>query len=302
MDAPRKHLHLFPLIIFSALALLAAVPLAFASESPAPRLKVAASIFSLADMARQIGGDQVEVATILPSGGNPHTFEFSPGKIGELEGVAIVFAVGHGFDDWLHPAGESFGGARIVIVDSGVDLITDGSEAVIVDGTADPHYWLSLRNARQIAENIAEELGPLVSEKETVEANLKRYLEKLSQADLEIKALFSGLSRRKVVTAHNAWAYFARDYGLEILGSLESRGHGEPTPKHLTELGRQIQREKIRALLVQPQIPRDIIRAFAEDFHLEIYELDPVEAPREGEGYTDVMLRNARIIKQALET
>ncbi len=266
----------------------------FASESSAPRLKVVASIFSLADMAREIGGEEVEPVTILPSGGNPHTFEFSPGKIGKLKDAQIVFAIGHGFDDWLRPAGESFGGARIVIVDSGVDLI--------MDGTADPHYWLSLRNAHKIAENIAEELGPLVSKKQTVEANLKRYLEKLSQTDRQIQALFSDLSRRKVVTAHNAWAYFARDYGLEILGSLESRGHGEPTPKHLTELGRLIQREKVHALLVQPQIPRDIIRAFAEDFHLRIFELDPVESSREGEGYTDLMLRNAQTIKEALET
>lgn len=259
---------------------------------PSSRLKVAASIFSLADMARQIGGDQIEVVTILPSGGNPHIFELSPGKVGEFQGAQIIFAIGHGFDDWLRSAEESFSGARVITVDSDIDLIKDG--------TIDPHYWLSLRNARQIAENIARELTPLVSKKEAVGANLKRYLEQLSETDRRIEALFSDLGVRKMVMAHNAWAYFARDYNLEILGSIEPRGHGEPTPKHLTELGKLVRREGVRALFIQPQIPKDIIQAFAEDFHLRIYELDPIESFREGESYAELMLQNARIIREAV--
>jgi zinc transport system substrate-binding protein len=244
-------------------------------------------------MARQVGGDEVNVLTLLPPGANPHTFEPSPKMIKELEGVRLMLVVGHGLDEWIETLGQNLPGIRIQTVDEGIALLGSGA--------GDPHYWLSIENAKTIASNIAgalSELDPAGREKYL--ENLKLYSARLDEADREIKRTLSGLVNRKLVLCHAGWNYFAEAYGLEIAGTVETPEGGEPTPKHLARLGDAIQAHGAKALFCEPAAAKHIAESVAGDFNLRVYELDPIGGADGRTSYIDLMKHNARVIAEGL--
>lgn len=266
-------------------------------------LKVAATIFPLADIAQHIassaplgfrrGGGEAKIVTILPAGANPHTFELTPQTVKELEGTQIIFVIGHGFDDWIKAVGESLPGAKTVAVDEGIDLVEPGSE--------DPHYWLAITNAKIIAKNIAHALMELKPErKEQYQMNLVRYLEQLDETDRSIRKMLSNLPVRKIITFHDGWRYFARDYGLEVVGNVEPHQGGEPTPKRLTHLADVIREQKIKVLFSEPAVSKTVAESLARDFHLRLYVLDPMGGSSNRKSFLDLMLANAHTIHEAL--
>lgn len=257
-------------------------------------LKVAATIFPVADIVKQVGGTRVQVLTVLPRGGNPHVFELTPKLVKNLEQAKTVFAVGHRFDDWVKGIGESLPGVRVVTVDQGIPLIqTD---------TTDPHYWLSISNAKQMARNICSTLIELDPEQKDVYVhNLESYLSKLDQTDQHLREMFAKLGNKKIVTYHDGWRYFARDYGFEVIGNIESSEGVEPTPRKLAELSKSVKRFQTKALFSEPEVPKDIARSFAEDLGLNVYELDPLGKTLEGGTYLDLMIKNANVMCEALQ-
>ena len=257
------------------------------------KVKVAATIFPIGDIIRQVGKEAAEVVIILPPQANPHTFEFRPHMIRELEGVRAFFVVGHGFDDWLDQVYESLPQATKVTIGEGVRLIDEQG--------ADPHYWLSITNAKVIARNIADTLASLSPEqKEVFEANLKDYLDVLEETGREIGRLFADLRTKKMITFHSAWRYFAEDYGLEIVGSVEHPTGGEPTARHLSGLAKTIRETGVSVLFLEPARSRSVAESFARDFGLDLYELDPIGGTSETSSYHAMMLANARVIREAL--
>lgn len=261
-------------------------------EAGAGKLKVAATIFPVADIVKQVGGAGVQVITVLPRGANPHVFELTPKSVKDLEQAKIVFAIGHRFDDWVKGIGESLPDVRVMMVDQGIPLIkTD---------TVDPHYWLSISNAKHIAQTVCSLLIELDSQNQEVyQRNLESYLSKLDETDQMFKEMFEGLPTRKLLTYHDGWRYFARDYGFEVIGNIESSEGAEPTPRKLAELSKAVKQFQIKALFSEPEVPKDIARSFAEDLGLNVYELDPLGKTLEGGTYLDLMIKNANVICKA---
>lgn len=255
-------------------------------------LKAAATIFPIADMVREVGGGRVQVITILPPGANPHTFELTPGAIKDLEGVKVLLMIGRGFDDWVKVIGESLPQVKMIAVDEGIDLVPSTA--------GDPHYWLSIANAKMIAKTIAEVLSEADSGgAEEYQANLNRYLSKLGECDRKIRDLLADLPARKIITFHDGWRYFARAYDLEILGTVEPSPGQEPTPRQLAELHDGVSNDRIRVLFSEPAVSKIVAESLAGDLDLRLYELDPIGT--EGvTSYLGVMLRNAEIIHGAL--
>ena len=202
--------------------------------------KAAATIFPVADLVKRVGGEKIEIITILPAGANPHTFELTPRAIKKLKGVRVVFMIGHDFDGWVRAIGESLPEVKIVTVDEGINFIGAPEE--------DPHYWLSIANGKIIAENITRALTELDPDNgDEYQTNLDLFLTKLDNADRDIHKMLLNFPTRKAVTFHDGWRYFARDYGLEIVGNVESSEGSEPTPKQLVRLA-----EVVRAALTAP--------------------------------------------------
>ncbi|MDD5099032.1 MAG: metal ABC transporter substrate-binding protein, partial [Candidatus Colwellbacteria bacterium] len=124
------------------------------------KVKVLASFFPVYDIVRQIGGDEVEVRRILPAGASPHTFDITPKQAQESQGAKISFRIGI-IDDWISDLSESVG-AKDVSLRENIEikeyaaLLTGGQEG---DTNGDPHYWLTMKNAKLIAETVARELA-----------------------------------------------------------------------------------------------------------------------------------------------
>ena len=150
--------------------LLAVGRLAWGAPPQPAALKVAATIFPLYDLVRQVAGPAVEVVLLVPPGASEHTFAVKPGTVRALTGCRAIFAIGHGLDDWVTRLAREAGVQRTIVPDAGIPLRRGYSEHHHGDGhvrshtksqdAVDPHYWLSIPNASRMVHNIADGAGP----------------------------------------------------------------------------------------------------------------------------------------------
>ncbi|MBI5118158.1 zinc ABC transporter substrate-binding protein [Candidatus Poribacteria bacterium] len=282
-------------------------------SSASARLKVAATIFPLYDIIRNVVGDKIEVIEILPPGASPHTFDLRPQQVLQLRGARIVFRIGHGLDDWTDAIVEVLPDVKRVVVDKGVRLIEAGAEEHGVSeeeghgheahrhAGVNPHYWLSISNGKIVARNVAEEIIRLDPSNESYyRANMKAYESKLDAAKQEIDGLLRNLPNKKIITFHDAWPYYAEEFGLEIVGSFEPFPGKQPTPRYLAELQKKIQENNVKALFSEPQLSSETIVALANDMGLKLYVLDPEGGSEGRESYIELLKHNAEIIAEAL--
>ena len=274
-------------------------------ESPATgmaegeKLKVAATIHLLADIVANVGGDKVDVVTIMPPGASPHTFEPMPETIRAAGGAAAVFKIGCGLDDWVEKIGTAIKGElEAVDVTRGVELRR------FEDGSIDPHYWLSLVNGQIMAVNVAQMLSRMDAENtEYYMDNMMAYVKKLDAADAEIKAKLAPVKGMAIATFHDAWFYFAQEYGLEVAASFEPFAGRQPSPAWLTEFIETVKKKNIKWIFSEPQFSTDAISQVAKDLGVKVGVLDPEGGVGEydGEkGYIAMMKWNAETILEAL--
>jgi len=287
------------------------------AETPAPSNKpvVAASVYPLYDITRSVAGDIVDVALILPPGSSPHAYEPRPSDIRKLDNANVAYVIGYGLDGWMDTLTES-AGTPTVTVDEGIVIREGGHEE---EGEhedeghdeeeaehghshdeGDPHYWLSVANAKLMAENIAADLSARFPQHATDFAvNLANYQIDLDEADREMRWLLDGVTNRKIITMHDAWYYFAAEYELEVVGSFEPSAGREPTPQYLVELQKAVEEAGARTLYTEPLIAVTGIQSFVEDNGLTVSVLDPVEgAAGKDMRFIDVMIQNARTISE----
>ena len=234
-------------------------------------IRVAASIYPLADIVRNVGGDKVKVMTIMPPGASPHTFDVTPQTIRNITNIKAIFKIGHGIDDWADRVAISVSGnAKVIEVSNGIDL------RKLPDGSVDPHYWLSMSNGAIIAETIAKELTAMdPKDRDIFESNLKKYKAQMLKADEEIKTKLASLQNRSFATFHEAWFYFAQAYGLKVAAAFEPFPGKEPTPEYLADFIKTIKTNKIKVIFSEPQFSSDALVQVARDLQVKIDTLDP---------------------------
>ncbi len=264
---------------------------------------VAATIFPLYDIARNVAGDDLTVVCLLPPGASPHTFEPTPSIIRQISSASAVFAFGHGIDCWAETLAD---GAEkpIVVVDTNVPLrraLDEDEEEENHDNEysdgIDPHYWLSIPNAKLIAANIAADLAiryPDLAEHFTT--NLDHYQAELDRTDTQLRETLKLTGNREIVTLHDAWYYFTEEYGLTIIGSFLPTPGREPTPQYLAALGQAVSRSGSKILFSEPQISTDTLQPFIHDHQLKMAILDPLGGTGDHTSYIKTMLANAEII------
>jgi len=288
--------------VLAAAALIVVIGILYFKAEKAPsreetgKTVVAATIYPLYDMARNVGGENAEVKLILPPGASPHLFEFSPRQLEALQNVKTVFAIGHGLDDWATQITNVVKGARVMLVEQGITLRT------FEDGTTDPHYWLHFGNARRITENIAKaliEMDP--AHAGAYRASAEAYKEKLVEKERELKDVLAPAQGQPILTFHDAWFYFAEDFGLKIAGTFEPSAGEEPTPRSLAALQQTIEKEQIRIMFIEPQLSSGVLESFAKDNHVGVAELDPLGGVKGRTTYLELMAFNADSVRRALQ-
>ncbi len=287
------------------------------------KLTVATTIFPLADITAMIGGDKVEVVNIVKPGSSPHTFELTPSNVKMLQGTKLIFAIGGQLDNWTSEILSFNDSVKLVIVDRGIekkpfkfdhhhedeeghehaDEADDHHDEQGVEITDyDPHYWLSVENGKIIASNIAEILIEYDQENAVYyQNNLELYLKQLDQVKIEIQEELAGIQNNKLIVFHDSWNYFAREFGLDVVGVFLASPGKEPTPQQLADLYDTANRYKIKAVFSEPQLSPETLQPFMQDLGIELHVLDPLGGFNGRDSYINLLKYNAKTIKTALQ-
>jgi zinc transport system substrate-binding protein len=231
----------------------------------------------------QIAGDTITVNLMVPAGASSHTFEPTPKQMLSASKADIWFQIGETFESRAGPALKNFKPTmQFIDLRQGLDLIycqegdrgycscCHGSHA----HSADPHFWLSARQAKKQATTIANALSKRYPEHQQLyEQNLRQFHSKLDALDHEISDIFEPLGRRPVMVSHPAYAYFCRDYNLEQL-SIEFEGK-DPTPHQLNKILQESRDNDIKTIFIQIQYNNKGARLIADTIGASIVTLDP---------------------------
>jgi len=240
------------------LGLIAAIAPARAQD----RLNVVASFSILGDFVRNVGGDRVNVTTLVGTDSDAHVYSPAPADAKRIADAKLVFVNGLGFEGWLPRLVKSAGGkATIVTATSGITPLKLGT-------AADPHAWQSVANAKVYVANIRDALAAAdPANADTFKANANRYLAELDALDREVSGAVAQIpeSRRKVISTHGAFGYFAAAYGVEFIAPVGVSTESEASARDVAAIITQIRTAKIPAVFLENiSDPRLIRRISAE--------------------------------------
>ena len=228
-------------------------------------LQVVTTTTILADLVRQVGGSRVSVESLVPRGGEVHTFDPTPSDVRRIAGADVVFLNGLGLDDWLanlvRDAGTQAPVVRLGEDLDGVDYIRDAG------GTVNPHLWLNPAYAARYAARIAEALGDAdPGHAADYAAGLAAYETVLGDLDAQAKARLGAIpeARRTVISFHDAFPYFAAAYGLTIDGTIVDAPGQDPSAGEVSALIRTIKERGVSAIFAEAQFNDDLVRTIAD--------------------------------------
>ena len=262
------------------LILFAVVP-AWPQEAWADGVRVAVSIPPQKYFVERIGGEMVEVTTMVPPGADPHTYEPRPSRMAALEGGALYFSMGMEFESvWLARFREMSKGMEVVPMHQGIER-TPMEEDRHGHGSdrPDPHAWLSPPLVRVMAANILEALihedPDNAGEYRKNYAAFCREVDKLDAGILDFLARNDVLGREFLVF-HPSFGYFARHYGLRQ--KVIEAGGKEPGPAELAKLIEHARERGLKTVFVEPQFSEKSARVVAKAIGGSVVRLDPLAA------------------------
>lgn len=211
-------------------------------------LRVVASFSILADMAREVGGDAVEVTALVGPDADAHVFEPRPADVRRLAGAGLVVVNGLGFEGWLERlvAASGYRGP--------VQVASAGIAPRLLGAGPDPHAWQDLALAQRYVANLRDALARARPERAAVfEARAADYTARLRNLDREVRARFDAIApaQRRVITSHDAFGYFGAAYGIEFLAPQGTSTDGEASAAAVARLIDQIRGERVRAVFIE---------------------------------------------------
>jgi zinc transport system substrate-binding protein len=263
------------------------------------RLLVAASIAPLADFARQVGGDHVQVITLVPPGASPHTFELSPAQVEQVARARLLVLNGVGLEYWADRLVAGAGNPGLIVVDTsqGIDLLEVDAGGV----GGNPHIWLDPQNAIVQVSHIRDALVRAdPAHTDDYRANAERYMHELRQLDQEIADEVATWSNREFIAFHPAWVYFARRYGLEQAAVIQRSPGREPSPAEVAHIVETAQRIGARAIFAEPQFSAKAAQTIAAESGARVLLLDPLGSSLCDACYPNLMRYNVAQMADAL--
>lgn len=283
------------------------------------QLHVVVSLPIFVSLVEAVGADRVQVSSIVPAGTDPHTYQPTPRDAQALAEAEIIFVNGLGLEEWLADLISSAGAtARVVELAAGLTPIQDdhdhghaestpaaeqghahGEDALEAeDGHAhehgNPHLWLDPDYAIEYVRRIAQTLGEVDPDgAATYQANAERYIAEIQEFDGWAKGQVEQIppDRRKLVTFHDAFPYFAEHYGLELVGVIVLSPGRDPSPQELAQLVDLIRQQGVPAIFTEPQFNPKLAETLAREAGVEVRELYS-DTPPTGEDYIGMMRRN----------
>jgi zinc/manganese transport system substrate-binding protein len=242
---------------------------AFHTPAHAQRIRVITTIPDLADITRQIGRELVTVESLTRGVEFMHAVPVRPSFVPKLNQADVLVVMGLDLEvSWLPALLEVASNAKILPGQTGYIDCSIGVSVAEVPRTVDrsegdvhprgnPHYNLDPVNGKVMARNIADGLSRNYPQHKAVfDKNLQSYLAELSKAVARWEGMAAPLKGIKIVAYHQDWSYFANRFGMQIIGSIETKPGIEPTPNHLIALTQRMQQEKAQVIIYGPQSDR----------------------------------------------
>jgi zinc/manganese transport system substrate-binding protein len=241
---------------------LVCVVLAASPACAQDRLKVVASFSILGDFVENVGGERVEVTTLVGANGDVHVYTPAPADAKKIADARLVVINGLGLEGWLPRLVQSSGSKAVIVTAS------DGIVPLKSGSAADPHAWQSVVNAKIYVANIRDALVTAdPGDAGVFRANADNYLAKLDSLDRDVREAMAQIppARRKVISTHGAFGYFAAAYGVEFIAPLGVSTDSEASARDIADIITQIRVAKIPAVFVENiSDPRLIQRISAE--------------------------------------
>ncbi|WCN37587.1 metal ABC transporter substrate-binding protein [Aneurinibacillus uraniidurans] len=294
------------------------------SQGGSGKILVYTSLFPVYSFAKTIGGDHVEVKSIVPPGAEPHDFEPSPKDLGELNEAKLFVYNGAGYEAWIEKVGQNLDKSKTKVLDAsqGVQLLastaddheghaaTDGhkeDEHGHELGKYDPHVWLDPMRAKQQAQNIEKaliEIDPV--HKADYEKNYQALAADLDAIDQQYKDLVAKAGKKELVVSHKAFTYLANRYGLEQIPVSGLSPSQEPTQQQLKQLIDTVKQHNIKYVAFEGLVENKVAQAVQRESGAEavtLYTLENVtkEQLDAGKTYGDLMRDNLQTLKKVLE-
>jgi ABC-type Zn uptake system ZnuABC Zn-binding protein ZnuA len=235
---------------------------------------VVATTTQLGDFARAVGGHAVTVHQILQSNTDPHQYEPRPADVEATANARVVLTSGDNLDGWMaRVVGESGGHPAVVDVGAAAVAHVAGESSGPEASRYDPHWWHDPRNAVAAVERIRSALVAAdPGAKAALDRSAAAYTAKLRALDAGIRGCLRPvpLADRKLVTSHDAFNYFARRYGVKVVGAIvpSQSTAAQPSAGDVARLAKQIRRERVRAVFLESSVNPRLAEAVARETHV----------------------------------
>ncbi|HYP58037.1 MAG TPA: metal ABC transporter substrate-binding protein [Beijerinckia sp.] len=274
------------------------------AQTPA-KIPVVATFSILADFARNVGGDRIEVISLVGPNGDAHVYQPTPDDAKNLRAARLILVNGLKLEGWMDRLIKASGStAPVIVATKGVQPLESEENG---HKGLDPHAWQSIDNAKIYVANIRDALAAADPDgAATYRANASAYVAQLDKLDAEVRAAIAKIpeKHREIITTHDAFGYFGAAYGFRFIAPEGVSTEAEPSARDVAKIIRQIKAEKIPAVFLENISDPRISRRIAEESGAKIGGtlFSDALSPQDGPAgtYIDMMRNNIRQLTSAL--
>jgi zinc/manganese transport system substrate-binding protein len=274
------------------------------------KLKVIATFSILGDLVKNVGGERVEVVSLVGPNGDAHVYSPTPADAKKLADAKLVFINGLGLEGWLSRLIKASGTkAPTMVASTGIKPLKMEDEHKPGHMVTDPHAWQSIANAKVYVANIRDGLSKVdPAGKATYETNATAYLAKLGELEKEVKAAIDKIpaDHRRIITTHDAFGYFGAAYGMEFISPEGVSTESEASAKDVAKIIKQIKKQKIPAVFLEnvsdPRLMEQIAKESGAKIGGTLYSDALSDEKGPAATYIDMMHNNVKQFAEALMT
>jgi ABC-type Zn uptake system ZnuABC Zn-binding protein ZnuA len=245
------------------------------------RLSIATTVAPITSIVANVGGDKVRIAGIVPEGTNSHTFEPKPSVAELLSTIDVLYVNGLKLEEPTTKLAEANMKAGADIVELGTKAISPSEYAYDFSfprsgGKPNPHLWTdpayAVRYALVVRNDLVKRDPPNAA---YYKANFARFQAKVAALDRAMRTAFATIprARRKLLTYHDAYAYFGRDYGWDVIGAIQVSDFEDPTPKEVAALIDQVKRARVPAIFGSEVFPSPVLEQIGREAHVKYVDV-----------------------------
>jgi zinc transport system substrate-binding protein len=271
-------------------------------------IQVTATFYPLAEFARQVGGDRVQVTTLIKPGVEPHDYDPTPRDVAGIYKSAMFVYNGAGLEPWVGKVQKDLRAGNVMMVDasSQIELRQQDPAEHEAESATDPHIWMDPQLAMKEVDNVRKGLVA-VDPKHAYDyiARAEAYTKKLQDLDKAFQSGLANCQSKDIVTSHQAFSYLAARYGLNAVGIAGLSPEDEPTPQKLAEVADFARAHNITHIFFETAVSPKLSETIAHEVGAKTISFDPLESLtsgqiKAGKNYISIQKDNLKSLQTAL--